>query len=311
MYDLIGDIHGYADELVQLLQTLGYTERSGVFQHPTRRVIFCGDFIDRGPQIRDVLTIARNMVDSGMARAVMGNHEFNAIAFHTERPDAPGQHFRRHSERNIHQHQATLQQLAPAEMRSALDWFATLPVALDLGNVRVVHACWDPPRIQLLERSLQQFGQVSPEFLRHATDAAHELFTAVERVLKGPELRLPEGVVVRDKEGSERRQIRIRWYEEPTEHSYASYALPAVDHPELLELPVQYSHGAVPYARHEPPVFVGHYWMPDAVPRPLASNIACLDYSVAKDGHLCAYRFDGEPELSADRFVTIPSRTRR
>ena len=63
MYDLIGDIHGHADELEQLLGMLGYRRQQGVYGHPERQVIFVGDFIDRGPQIREVLEIVRPMVD--------------------------------------------------------------------------------------------------------------------------------------------------------------------------------------------------------------------------------------------------------
>ena len=86
MYDIIGDIHGHADELVELLQKLGYKESSQVFRHPSRQVIFCGDFIDRGPRIRDTIAIARNMCEANAAQAVMGNHELNALAFHTPHP---------------------------------------------------------------------------------------------------------------------------------------------------------------------------------------------------------------------------------
>jgi hypothetical protein len=46
MYDLIGDIHGHADELVQLLQALGYEKTHGAYRHRDRKVIFLGDFID-------------------------------------------------------------------------------------------------------------------------------------------------------------------------------------------------------------------------------------------------------------------------
>ncbi|MFO1021594.1 MAG: hypothetical protein U0903_12990 [Planctomycetales bacterium] len=49
MYDLIGDVHGYANELVALLEALGYRRTGGVYAHPERKVIFLGDFIDRGP----------------------------------------------------------------------------------------------------------------------------------------------------------------------------------------------------------------------------------------------------------------------
>jgi hypothetical protein len=45
-------------------------------------MIFVGDFIDRGPQQREILRIARSMCEAGAARAVMGNHEFNTIGTH-------------------------------------------------------------------------------------------------------------------------------------------------------------------------------------------------------------------------------------
>ena len=61
----------------------GYTESQGIFQHDTRKVIFVGDFVDRGPQQREVLRIARNMCEGGAANAVLGNHELNAIAWAT------------------------------------------------------------------------------------------------------------------------------------------------------------------------------------------------------------------------------------
>ena len=50
------------------------------------------------------------------------------------------------------------------------------------------------------------------------------------------------------------------------------------------------------------PVFVGHYWMAGQ-PGLQSSKVACLDYSAAKDGPLVAYRWDGEQELDARRFV--------
>ena len=175
----------------------------------------------------------------------------------------------------------------------------------------MVHACWDPECLELIEQTLLEVGQFTPEFLQQSTDPESPLFFAIERVLKGPELKLPSGFLVRDKEGGDRKQIRIRWFEEPLNHNLASYALPAAQHAELALHPVSDAAQAVPYGPDEPPVFIGHYWMPDNVPHPLTHNVACLDYSVAKDGQLCAYRFDGESRLSPERFVTVPSRSRR
>jgi hypothetical protein len=103
MYDLIGDIHGYAGPLQQLLKKLGYTRHKGAYRHPGRLVVFLGDFIDRGPQIRETLEIVRAMIDSGAALSFMGNHELNALAFHTPDPKNPSEHLRPHNEKNSHQ----------------------------------------------------------------------------------------------------------------------------------------------------------------------------------------------------------------
>jgi len=86
IYDLIGDIHGHATELTRLLQHLGYIEDDHGFKHPSRKVIFLGDFIDRGEKLvehKQLLSLVMEMVRSGNALAVMGNHEFNALAYHT------------------------------------------------------------------------------------------------------------------------------------------------------------------------------------------------------------------------------------
>ena len=80
-YDIVGDIHGHADALCRLLDKLDYAEIEGVFRHLERKMIFVGDFIDRGPEQREVLRIARSMCEAGSASAVLGNHEFNAIGW--------------------------------------------------------------------------------------------------------------------------------------------------------------------------------------------------------------------------------------
>jgi hypothetical protein len=60
------------------------------------------------------------------------------------------------------------------------------------------------------------------------------------------------------------------------------------------------------YRSEEPPVFFGHYWVPaDSAKEPLAPNVACLDYSIAKKGLLAAYRWDGEQQLIADKIVAV------
>lgn len=52
-------------------------------------------------------------------------------------------------------------------------------------------------------------------------------------------------------------------------------------------------------------MFVGHYWLKDERPSLLAPNVACLDYSVAKGGFLCAYRWQGERTLTDEHFARL------
>src|SRR5258706_359114 len=63
-FDIIGDVHGCAAELLTLLSRLGYARRPGTaaFTHPNgRRAVFVGDLVDRGPNVVDVLRIVHDM----------------------------------------------------------------------------------------------------------------------------------------------------------------------------------------------------------------------------------------------------------
>jgi protein phosphatase len=80
-FDIIGDVHGCFDELVELLRTLGYlveTEEDATFKvqpPPGRKAIFLGDLVDRGPKTPDVLRLVMSMVASDAALCVPGNHD--------------------------------------------------------------------------------------------------------------------------------------------------------------------------------------------------------------------------------------------
>ena len=60
--------------------------------------------------------------------------------------------------------------------------------------------------------------------------------------------------------------------------------------------------GIPKYDASDKPCFIGHYWL-SGDPEPLAANIACLDYSVAKNGKLVAYRWSGESRLTRSNFA--------
>ena len=88
MFDFIPDIHGQSVKLCALLERLGWrrTPAGWVNDAPTREIVFLGDFIDRGPDNAGVIAAVRSLIDSGKARAVMGNHELNAIHYHSVDP---------------------------------------------------------------------------------------------------------------------------------------------------------------------------------------------------------------------------------
>jgi len=83
-FDIVGDVHGCADELVDLLEKLGYGVRNGegefeVTPPEGRRAIFLGDLVDRGPKTPDVLRLVMGMVESGTALCVPGNHDAKLV----------------------------------------------------------------------------------------------------------------------------------------------------------------------------------------------------------------------------------------
>ena len=172
MYDLIGDIHGQADELEQLLFEMGYREKGSVFRHEdgTRRVIFLGDFIDRGPHQKRVVEIAKRMIEEGQAKAVMGNHEYNAIAYYTSR--VGGGYLRERTEKNTNQHQAFLDEFRddPSGWADTIDWFKSLPLWLDEEGFRVVHACWDLSSIDEVLEFQKGSNFLSDELLHASSD---------------------------------------------------------------------------------------------------------------------------------------------
>lgn len=299
-YDLVGDIHGHADPLHRLLDKLGYLEIEGTFRHPERKMIFVGDFIDRGPQQREVLRIARGMCDAGSARAVLGNHEFNAIGWATQTED--GGFLRRHSAKNAQQHGEFLNQIEETSVahRDAVRWFRSLPIWLDLPGLRVVHGCWHEASREALASLLDEQGCLTEIGIRESYRYGTAAHAAVEILLKGPEQRLPEGIHFFDKDGHRREEVRLRWWDQDAmTFRRAALGLEGRE----SELPDSILPRDFRY-RENIPVFFGHYWL-NGSPEITAPNAACLDFSVAKKGYLTAYRWSGESELSSKNLVSV------
>ena len=90
-FDIIGDVHGCFDELVDLLGRLGYavtasTEEGDaaafgytVVAPAGRKAIFLGDLVDRGPKVVPVLKLVMAMAREGQALVVPGNHDVKLL----------------------------------------------------------------------------------------------------------------------------------------------------------------------------------------------------------------------------------------
>ncbi len=319
-YDIVGDIHGHAEALEALLSDLGYRNTGGAWRHPDRQALFVGDFIDRGPQQIESVNLVRRMVDAGSARAVMGNHEFNAIAWFLPDPEYPGEYLRRHhstkyGDKNRRQHQAFLSAVEGSPLHDELvNWFLTLPLFLDLPDLRVVHACWHAAALDFLRPYLTADDCMTLETLILATrepddDAEKDTpemtaFKAVEAVLKGVEAPLPAPYTFNDKDGHERDRVRIRWWDNDATDFRRAAMLPLDERAAFPEAPVP-PHALIGHDGGKP-VFVGHYWLA-GVPELLSGKVACVDYSVAKGGKLVAYRWDGEATLDERKFHCVRS----
>ena len=136
-FDIIGDVHGCHAELVELLANLGYEvdNEGSVAVHPDgRRALFLGDLVDRGPATPAVLRLAMNMVASGSAVCLAGNHEVKLLRALQGRNVTTG-----------HGLDRSLEQLSvePAEFRSQVAEFIDSLIGhyvLDEGRLVVAHA---------------------------------------------------------------------------------------------------------------------------------------------------------------------------
>jgi hypothetical protein len=311
-YDVIGDIHGFADKLEALLLKLGYTPVGTGYKAPLgRQVVFLGDLIDRGPgQIR-VLEIARAMVESGAACCIMGNHEFNAIGYLTEDPLNPRECLRPNRagtdvcRKNREQHAEFIAAVGQgsAEHRSWIEWFKTLPPFIDLDGIRVVHGCWDEDSVRVLQNAgWRDGGELTDELLLATYDKTSPIMDARKLLTCGLELPLPTGRYILDKSGNKQLHVRIANWRDWASQIREVALVPKGQEHQLkdMEWPADLVISAIEGA----PIFVGHHWF-TGHPVIESPKLACLDWSAARGGPLVAYRWDGESELSNDKLTWV------
>jgi hypothetical protein len=296
---------------------MDYVLIDGTWQHPERKVIFVGDLIDRGPRQVDSVMIAKRMVEGGHAYIVMGNHEFNAIAYATPNPNKPGDFLRTHRRKvgrnNRKQHKKFLKAVGKnsVQRKEFITWFKTIPLWLKVDGIRVIHACWDPEAVDRLQRKLGPNNTVTDELMVTMSTKGHQDYHDLEILIKGPEIKMPDGFKYKDKDEIVRSSARYAWWDPQASTFDVAARIPdnckAVDGTPFPQLPAV----PIPSGNPEPygdtiPLFFGHYWCTDE-DEIISDHAMCVDYSAGKGGPLKAYRWNGESKLDPSvNLVSFP-----
>lgn len=299
--DIIPDIHGQAEKLRLALKNLGWQRNGTTWVHPEpdRQIVFLGDFIDRGTENGAVIRIVRELMDAGRAQAIMGNHELNALHFHTDDPDT-GAPLRVHDKHNLEQHESFLREfpLGGSQTKVVLNWMRGLPLFIETEEFRAVHAAWIQPAIDDLRRQTGD-GALSEDQLIRAGRKGDAIYDLAEAVAKGPEARLPHPYSFVDKGKKERHHVRVKWWNGDA-RNWREIAMSVPDVNALPDTSVPGSLLRATYPVGDKPVFFGHYWM-SGEPELQSANALCLDYSAGTDGPLVTYtHIAGSRELSLE-----------
>ena len=162
--DIIGDIHSCHDELLALIEKLGYyrftdgSDPTWCHRSPEgRRLVFLADYFDKGPLPVETFKLVRKLMQHGVAEGILGNHCNKLLRYLRKKRDGISTKDMKLSNGL----QATIEAFAEAGLESeVLEWLDTLSLSLTIGSVLVAHGAYrdDVPVGQL--KNLNLFGEV-------------------------------------------------------------------------------------------------------------------------------------------------------
>lgn len=307
MYDIIGDVHGHAQLLKKLLLELGYEKTPGGYSHPSRKAVFVGDFINRGPQIKKTIRTIRKMVENGNALAVLGNHEINIIIAHLK--NKKGNPLVKPPLKNFISGLKTFNEFidAPEEWQEHLRWLRTLPLFLELEGIRIVHACWSDQAIEYIKNTLPPGKIKKRTFKKLHKDTDAELAKNIWLITKGLQFKMPGDLKIINNKGVSPRSFRMRWWEKPEGKTFEELSFESKFHLPEYTVPPEIIPESLTYPENAPIVFFGHYCRKNG-PHIIKSNVCCLDTCIAGSKTLLAYRWNGETSLKAENLVKIKNK---
>ena len=144
-FDIVGDIHGEYEALINLLKHLGYDLNGS---HPdNRKLIFVGDFCDRGNDSPSVILLIKKLILNKKAQAVLGNHELNLLINSVK--SGSGWYFdEMHSKDLVYEPYKK----ALSSKEEIYNFLSSLPIVLENENLRIVHAMWDNDSVEKLKK---------------------------------------------------------------------------------------------------------------------------------------------------------------
>lgn len=297
MYDIIGDVHGEARLLKKLLLKLGYKKSENGYFHPERKAIFVGDFINRGSEIRKTIRIIRTMVEGENAYAILGNHEINAILFHLK--DKGGKPLVKEPRKNYLSLFKTINEFLayPDELKSNLKWMRQLPLFLDFGDLRAVHACWSGTAVKIVNSAYQEDRSRKSIFREYYKNPKSELSKSISVLTKGIDFKMPGDIKVINNKGIAPRSFRLRWWENPEGITFKQMSFESKFELPNYTLPKEILPETFFYSENEPIVFFGHFCRAHG-PHIINNNLCCVDSCVSGTKILTAYSWNGEKVLT-------------
>lgn len=164
--DIVGDVHGEIGALEALLTRLGYDAEGA---HPEgRRLVFVGDLCDRGPDSPAVIERVRQLIERERAQCVVGNHELNLL----RQEEKHGNHWYFDGDHSKHEVTFGPNRRAGHEEKQWIgEFLASLPVALERPDLRVVHASWSESAIEACRAWRGTVLEAYDEFDRRAQES--------------------------------------------------------------------------------------------------------------------------------------------
>ncbi|OSP55763.1 hypothetical protein BV911_06395 [Pseudoruegeria sp. SK021] len=183
---VVGDIHGREDLLDAVLRLITRDAvKAGCGSQAD--LVFVGDYIDRGPDSRNVVTRLMGLTkETGMTvTCLMGNHEAMCLAFLAEQEESGSLWLSNGGRETLQSYgvfvplrlpdaaaQNALRKLARRAIPTAhLDWLRSLPTLWTSGDVVVVHAAFDPDQTREDQRQDTLIWGRSAKFLKTRRDS--------------------------------------------------------------------------------------------------------------------------------------------